>query len=133
MYSHPPLPIYIPLCFYFIMRRTDMQELEKIHLHSTMLPLYRNYFAPCMYLIRIYIPLCFYFIVFIQPTPITTPKIYIPLCFYFIDEMPEEAERILLFTFHYASTLSDYGTCKYSRRRKHLHSTMLLLYLFPPT
>ena len=56
----------------------------------------------------IYIPLCFYFIIpLIRPSPLIFP-IYIPLCFYFIRirHLEGEMDRAV-FTFHYASTLSD--------------------------
>ena len=55
----------------------------------------------------IYIPLCFYFIG-TNALPADYPiEIYIPLCFYFISaRCGNRYQNFLLFTFHYASTLS---------------------------
>ena len=55
-------------------------------------------------------------------------SIYIPLCFYFIWTAKNTILQIILFTFHYASTLSN---CQNSEELTllNLHSTMLLLYL----
>ena len=75
--------------------------------------------------------------------------IYIPLCFYFIEAYPIFKDSLSLFTFHYASTLSQ-RIRRYNGGRSsftfhyastlsemqtaitvallHLHSTMLLLY-----
>ena len=55
--------IYIPLCFYFInLRRLCLPKLP-IHLHSTMLLLYRKTDYEEDVGVLIYIPLCFYFII----------------------------------------------------------------------
>mgnify|MGYP001777477689 CR=1 FL=1 len=119
-------PIYIPLCFYFIL-------LTKL----------------CFsYIFFIYIPLCFYFIGKPRERGLRILPIYIPLCFYFIAYRSKEVVEMYKFTFHYASTLSDttqyplrtkciyIPLCFYfiEFRRRHLglcynlHSTMLLLY-----
>ena len=76
------------------------------HLHSTMLLLYLEPVQIQIQIVVIYIPLCFYFI--------CIPPFY---CWY-----------QLLFTFHYASTLSLWSTIL-NGQGMHLHSTMLLLYL----
>ena len=60
----------------------------------------------------IYIPLCFYFIWDVRPEAGYIPSIYIPLCFYFIREINGSDRIDLLFTFHYASTLSvEWRSC----------------------
>ena len=98
------LSIYIPLCFYFI-ESSGPCDIHRTYLHSTMLLLYRRTASCTVFRFLIYIPLCFYFI--ISQTRLIT-------C-------------ISLFTFHYASTLSDSGK-SLTTRIYHLHSTMLLLY-----
>ena len=98
--------IYIPLCFYFIEKIWDMSTLNADYLHSTMLLLYRSAVHPGQHSIPIYIPLCFYFIKY---------------AFW------DNAETVL-FTFHYASTLSISSILTDSDFLN-LHSTMLLLYL----
>ena len=56
--------------------------------------------------------------------------IYIPLCFYFIACTPISSPFcVVIFTFHYASTLS-HKTNHPDTLHLNLHSTMLLLYLF---
>ena len=119
--------IYIPLCFYFIewthlhhipeQRFTfhyastlsggiAFDEGDRVHLHSTMLLLYRIHhwreqkvfwftfhYASTLseskmtfdYNSEIYIPLCFYFIRVELCPSLASLSIYIPLCFYFID------------------------------------------------
>ena len=100
-------------------------------------------------MLLIYIPLCFYFIPGDQQQQSPCKRIYIPLCFYFIVERlyfqcPKivftfhyastlsvlfftQIKNVSKFTFHYASTLSN----KYEETNGvvyNLHSTMLLLY-----
>ena len=53
--------------------------------------------------------------------------IYIPLCFYFIFNALVNGASGLVFTFHYASTLS-LTIFRHREQTLHLHSTMLLLY-----
>ena len=99
--------IYIPLCFYFILRITPQRatfHTFTFHYASTLsiLPCVRNrlgiviYIPLCFYFIRlsgviqgqlnlIYIPLCFYFIWSTNYSPLVRSDIYIPLCFYFIE------------------------------------------------
>ena len=127
--------------------------LSTFHLHSTMLLLYQCngetiktydsiYIPLCFYFIGfsahavnmvyfIYIPLCFYFI----PIPTFSTKsasfIYIPLCFYFIWKIVDNLIIFSLFTFHYASTLSEAEIAGYTNEQN-LHSTMLLLYRESP-
>ena len=55
--------IYIPLCFYFIEAPIGIAGEIRIHLHSTMLLLYRKSQITCSMGSDIYIPLCFYFII----------------------------------------------------------------------
>ena len=77
--------------------------------------------------IYIYIPLCFYFIRSHRAGKPSARHIYIPLCFYFIYAQLIFREGNPLFTFHYASTLSD--SKEYLQiMGQYLHSTMLLLY-----
>ena len=99
--------IYIPLCFYFIAENLS-HVLRGHNLHSTMLLLY-----PSSGLIKIqsqliYIPLCFYFIDKLHKDFSLLFPIYIPLCFYFILEQDNTKPITSAFTFHYASTLSQY-------------------------
>ena len=54
----------------------------------------------------IYIPLCFYFIFSESEKESCHISIYIPLCFYFIAVNPLSSVTVMIFTFHYASTLS---------------------------
>ena len=124
------MSIYIPLCFYFIDTKSYFGNMIVLHLHSTMLLLYlrsgcdgmakiRIYIPLCFYFIRpqvlqvpspqvIYIPLCFYFIKVVRPIQPVDNVIYIPLCFYFIEDVTSNAFTYVIFTFHYASTLSEY-------------------------
>ena len=99
--------IYIPLCFYFIVRQKAPITPCLEDLHSTMLLLYRE--LPRIHTqteYSIYIPLCFYFIQASTLTALLDYIIYIPLCFYFILGYEQE----------------------YSDSSTYLHSTMLLLY-----
>ena len=120
-----------------------------LYLHSTMLLLYPCCDVATERRILIYIPLCFYFILSAPAQWKLCFLIYIPLCFYFIVIDHRDLHRVLLFTFHYASTLSF---PVYEQNRQHtvftfhyastlsnpgsyqgqvnpnLHSTMLLLY-----
>ena len=162
--------IYIPLCFYFIHAASGDNKYSywfTFHYASTLsvkrkkrlteekiyIPLCFYFIVLLLYLwtrhIRIYIPLCFYFIV---DTPRVNSRrffIYIPLCFYFISSINLNRWGIKIFTFHYASTLSQWKShdsirwnliyiplCFYFitniveviLQDAHLHSTMLLLY-----
>ena len=87
---------------------TINEGLLQYHLHSTMLLLYRMG----------------------SDASLCPAFIYIPLCFYFILRKEYQNAVLELFTFHYASTLSDAysGTIN---RNSYLHSTMLLLYPVP--
>ena len=125
--EHTGAIIYIPLCFYFIQEeeigtaeesiftfhyastlsvQVVSTVIESIHLHSTMLLLYRGSLRRRISFTSIYIPLCFYFItkrisyhlahhhlhstmlLLYRKHPEKAAKknrrIYIPLCFYFI-------------------------------------------------
>ena len=62
--------IYIPLCFYFILKTKVIDHVNK-NLHSTMLLLYRRSSSGPSLTSPIYIPLCFYFI----PSPFS-PSIF---------------------------------------------------------
>ena len=140
--------IYIPLCFYFI-GCIDWWRCSGYNLHSTMLLLYHVTDWTREQLLVIYIPLCFYFIhchgipkwpphIHLHSTMLLLylgviwilafrRTIYIPLCFYFIRGHCADDICCLLFTFHYASTLSfPYSLFKIFQ--PDLHSTMLLLY-----
>ena len=100
------------------------------NLHSTMLLLYRTCILQECLTRLIYIPLCFYFIPIADNTFTAAFPIYIPLCFYFIVNTAIAIScpfpnlhstmlllypiashnfnsRSILFTFHYASTLSS--------------------------
>ena len=144
--------IYIPLCFYFIAQYDSMITggVEKFTFHyastlstvewvSQLLPL------------KIYIPLCFYFIVGKK----VDRKRRILFTFHYASTLslilPHLHALPYPFTFHYASTLSfpvvrlrtdrtkiyiplcfyfiSQG-CSARRMSAHLHSTMLLLYLW---
>ena len=102
----------------------------------------------------IYIPLCFYFIISASTSTPRSSYIYIPLCFYFILKGGFASLGDIVFTFHYASTLSvSAGSntlwsitiyiplCFYfillsgsvsAPACPYLHSTMLLLYRHHP-
>ena len=130
------IPIYIPLCFYFIETLGEFLNKHKIYI-----PLCFYFMLTASSKIRfmsfIYIPLCFYFI---QPPAANKAgrSIYIPLCFYFIknDRLMDlirthlHSTMLLLyssrslhalpvqrFTFHYASTLWSLHAGKLSARR----------------
>ena len=122
--------IYIPLCFYFILRKeyqNAVLELFTFHyastlsnmryevsvlynnLHSTMLLLYPSC-THCMPLGRfIYIPLCFYFIGGAYASETQDDK----FTFHYASTLSIRNDNILYqldaFTFHYASTLSRNG------------------------
>ena len=97
--------IYIPLCFYFIRSPALPAASPVSNLHSTMLLLYQVSLMAKGKYEYIYIPLCFYFI--------PVPSLYFP--------------ALVIFTFHYASTLSTVPLGS-TLHRSNLHSTMLLLY-----
>ena len=59
---------------------------------------------------HIYIPLCFYFIFWLVRQYGYFYIIYIPLCFYFIYSNSSFVIGLSPFTFHYASTLSNFLT-----------------------
>ena len=120
-------PIYIPLCFYFILAgcwphlllhlftfhyastlSSQFRHclLQILYLHSTMLLLYHVCIILSFHSGRIYIPLCFYFISTCNYAFISGFYIYIPLCFYFITQSVKGRCTQISFTFHYASTLS---------------------------
>ena len=97
--------IYIPLCFYFIGRRRDGRDCKKgftFHYASTLSTTKdsSSYFK--MYLHSIML------LLYLQDSSLITIciRIYIPLCFYFIYFQEKFWLYLLLFTFHYASTLS---------------------------
>ena len=79
------------------------------NLHSTMLLLYLYFLNGFGYDSNIYIPLCFYFISWCLLRKTGCGPIYIPLCFYFIEPLVIQTINGVLFTFHYASTLSIYS------------------------
>ena len=102
-----PCPIYIPLCFYFIRNFRKSAELS-LYLHSTMLLLYLCFLtfriAVWSYLHSTMLLLYLHCICMIIDQHI----IYIPLCFYFITKLlVGNSASLTLFTFHYASTLSN--------------------------
>ena len=142
------MPIYIPLCFYFIRYGKEWSRWFCLYLHSTMLLLYRNREHSEGKKKNIYIPLCFYFIpaksyptfgdLHLHSTMLllypgfnrldrSSCGIYIPLCFYFIQLLLMCWGNWHIFTFHYASTLSI-GFQEFVLNFFNLHSTMLLLY-----
>ena len=103
----PSIWIYIPLCFYFILTAKDQRDIQQIHLHSTMLLLY-PISSPPQPAGRSYLHSTMLLLYRTRPGRAWSERrIYIPLCFYFIAK--QQATRIedALFTFHYASTLSD--------------------------
>ena len=97
--------IYIPLCFYLYCYKSG-GECKWTYLHSTMLLLIRwPPFWECR-LLFIYIPLCFYLYSYRK-------------CFRW---------QAFVFTFHYASTYTKFGSAE-KMKSANLHSTMLLLIL----
>ena len=99
-----------------------------VDLHSTMLLLYPNTpYADMSRLLPIYIPLCFYFIID-ACVGFFTRLIF---TFHYASTLSHTGGRWFwvhyLFTFHYASTLSLQNITQ-SLGFYHLHSTMLLLY-----
>ena len=129
--SQPPagarVYIYIPLCFYFI-RSSYHCPSHLIHLHSTMLLLYRRnhkVIGYCEINLHSTMLLLYQFdgeelvisytdlhstMLLLYPSSNTASSnpssIYIPLCFYFIVKQSQIEVKIIQFTFHYASTLS---------------------------
>ena len=142
--------IYIPLCFYFIEAPIGIAGEIRIHLHSTMLLLYRKSQITCSMGSDIYIPLCFYFIEYpvilrirkadlhstmlllylIFTTSSRTVFAYLHSTMLLLYLLPASIwfSICVQFTFHYASTLSLI-LASWSYSSWHLHSTMLLLYL----
>ena len=99
------IPIYIPLCFYFIAQTPVSGIRWSLYLHSIMLLLYPALVASI-------------------PTPASHLHSIMLLLY------PDPIENYLLltpFTFHYASTLSGEDVM-ISRSVHYLHSIMLLLY-----
>ena len=95
-FNNPPtISIYIPLCFYFIERNSGRWMLRSLQDQNPL----------------IYIPLCFYFIRMCTAWLIFPDRIYIPLCFYFIVNVRQTPGGTVIFTFHYASTLSEHSVC----------------------
>ena len=124
------VPIYIPLCFYFIQH--DLRVLEYnasdlhstmlllypilkcpfyspiFNLHSTMLLLYRRTSPPLRSILPIYIPLCFYFIGF-SPGSVYyyMHHLHSTMLLLYLQPVYKVERDKITFTFHYASTLSD--------------------------
>ena len=110
-YWSPTLVIYIPLCFYFIRDRAIIEVLRStftFHYASTLSSPTSNTLLTSN---GIYIPLCFYFIRDHHEIMTSGFRIYIPLCFYFIFLYRDHQGHGILFTFHYASTLSCHRRC----------------------
>ena len=120
-----------------------------ISLHSTMLLLYLTSSLKESSPFRLYIPLCFYYIEEFCILRGVKSFLYIPLCFYYILYNGRVLRSPVIFTFHYASTISVSSICPgiwFSSFTFHyastissddivkaffnptLHSTMLLLY-----
>ena len=140
--------IYIPLCFYFILRKAH-HNFNLRNLHSTMLLLYpvwesvgrrkasfTFHYASTLSSIAaiarfLHSSFTFHYASTLSDRRIwkrqKSTGIYIPLCFYFIGKTVQKAQRYCIFTFHYASTLSLDGL-RNSLLNVNLHSTMLLLY-----
>ena len=143
--------IYIPLCFYFILKIIVKSARLSRNLHSTMLLLYPSpphwgagtprkftfHYASTLSICRtlrsllafiIYIPLCFYFI---RPTAGhgNGKEAHLHSTMLLLYRLKEQGCNgpVTEFTFHYASTLSTDGLIK-AGSQIHLHSTMLLLY-----
>ena len=114
--------------------------LSFVHLHSTMLLLYRKRMIAEKRYGSIYIPLCFYFIFFAIVNTICVSSIYIPLCFYFIQRFPKKRRRQDTIYIPLCFYFIPKSASKKMQRLMHLHSTMLLLYrsfplhshLYPP-
>ena len=121
--------IYIPLCFYFITTRTHSQKASWSNLHSTMLLLYQT-------------PVGF--------TPFVSMYLHSTMLLLYHVVLAPCAFSANIFTFHYASTLSSaflssfcnfqiiyiplcfyfiYAPDRTHNKNTYLHSTMLLLYL----
>ena len=121
-------PIYIPLCFYYIIFLFWQLDIMSGYLHSTMLLLYHVLSGWRFRLIFIYIPLCFYYIrkllkysissrSYLHSTMLLLYRIGVTvrdspdsnlhstmLLLYLVSITRERS--MLLFTFHYASTIS---------------------------
>ena len=107
---HVGSPIHLHSTMLLLYRtHSGVSKSYLLNLHSTMLLLYRFRCGKCKRRQRIYIPLCFYFI--FRPCYVLSVvvNIYIPLCFYFIG----------------TDVKADFCL------KANLHSTMLLLYLYP--
>ena len=119
------VPIYIPLCFYFILTYIP-HSLVLLHLHSTMLLLYRirSIYPGYSYIFT------FHYASTLSPQVLICKDqllIYIPLCFYFIyfrSSITRSHSNL------HSTMLLLYRGCRRSLQglRLHLHSTMLLLY-----
>ena len=142
--------IYIPLCFYFIKEHLYIRRGKNIFTFHYASTLSKHQIFPDWKENTIYIPLCFYFISALHRPRSQRFSIYIPLCFYFIvsirngdvigyiftfhyastlsNSLVGNSALLTLFTFHYASTLSGPIHAEKSQQEIHLHSTMLLLY-----
>ena len=127
-YHDACLLIYIPLCFYFILvdatieyihsiftfhyastlsgRWCSIVRRHKLHLHSTMLLLYREWrFEGCGRVHNLHSTMLLLYLNTFSSSS-ERFKIYIPLCFYFITGRLTPQRSGNRFTFHYASTLS---------------------------
>ena len=97
--------IYIPLCFYFIWYIKNNSTWEN-NLHSIMLLLYQMAYRIWVAVLQIYIPLCFYFI---YRTFSANTGCYL-FTFHYASTLSEPSATrkitVTIFTFHYASTLS---------------------------
>ena len=119
--------IYIPLCFYFINPTANPLDSEFGNLHSTMLLLYPQRMMACGLLQHHLHSTMLLLYRYTALPPAACSNIYIPLCFYFINGIRLRIQSPVLFTFHYASTLSVQSHHRQSCIHN-LHSTMLLLY-----
>ena len=121
--------IYIPLCFYFIAGEMEDRRLQNaftFHYASTLSKEMSTGWGA-------FFKFTFHYASTLSKQIPELPPgilIYIPLCFYFIAKLSALSFYPLTFTFHYASTLSN-GGVRIGAGVKHLHSTMLLLYLNP--
>ena len=145
------LPIYIPLCFYFIRFIRLLRTWGRIYLHSTMLLLYPASHIHCRFRgidlhstmlllyhypetesqfpILIYIPLCFYFIPSWSGQRLSHQNLHSTMLLLYPGPVQNVMLLCYLFTFHYASTLSRNRKPQMHLNGTDLHSTMLLLYL----
>ena len=108
-------------------RIAEVVQTSGSNLHSTMLLLYLVNAIEKGWLFNIYIPLCFYFI----GNPRQLISISALFTFHYASTLSNSEydipHRIAKFTFHYASTLSRHIISSFDEIL-HLHSTMLLLY-----